>query len=107
MRSVLLTLAFLTAVTVLGCPEMTPAARPEAGCRRACQTHASQCSDHDCARGCGFILDRLVEHETEAVVACVARSKPACDDSVWANCAANVGPHADGGPPPPPAPVEE
>jgi hypothetical protein len=41
------------------------------------------------------------------VIACVATRDRHCSDVVWAECAALVGPHADGGPPGPPPPVEE
>jgi hypothetical protein len=47
------------------------------------------------------VIDRLVERQGEPVLACVAASTGACDDRTWARCAARVGPHADGGPPPP------
>jgi len=71
---------------------------PEERCAEKC-AHATQCSDRECARGCAFVLDRIVEREDNAVLACVARAK--CDDPGWAECAAKIGPHADGGPGPP------
>jgi hypothetical protein len=84
-----------------GCPSESPPRGPEAICAQACAAHAhSACGDRQCARGCNLVLDRLVEHEGDRVVACVA-SSTACDDRAWARCAALVGPHADGGPPPP------
>ena len=42
-----------------------------------------------------------------AVIACVARNPRRCTDVVWADCAARIGPHADGGPPAPPPPPDE
>jgi len=83
-----------------------PQGRLEATCQARCGHDASgRCSEHDCDRGCRFILDRLVERQGDRVVACVARA-PTCDDHAWADCAARVGPHADGGPPAP-SPAEE
>ena len=32
-------------------------------------------------------------------MACVARTPRRCSDVVWADCAAKIGVHADGGPP--------
>ncbi len=64
-----------------------------------------------CESDCNLVLDRLLEHEGGHVLACVATVKErwpetgaqrSCDDSVWARCAALIGPHADGGPPAPP-----
>jgi hypothetical protein len=54
-----------------------------------------------------MILDRIVERESEKVIVCVASGPRRCTDVVWADCAAHVGPHADGGPPGPPPPSEE
>jgi hypothetical protein len=50
----------------------------------------------------------VIEHETRAVIDCVARAQRenACDDPVWARCAVLVGAHADGGPPRPPPPKD-
>jgi hypothetical protein len=48
-----------------------------------------------------MILDRIVEREGEAVIACVAKGPRVCTDVVWADCASRVGVHADGGPPAP------
>ena len=56
--------------------------------------------------GCEFILDRLLEKEGDNVIACVARRSRRCSVVVWADCAAHVGPHADGGPAAP-VPLEE
>lgn len=90
------------------CRSSSAPTRPEALCRTACADRARHCSLDECARGCSFILDRLVEHEGDSVVACVERQgKGACSDAVWADCAASVGVHADGGPPAPPSPAEE
>ncbi len=94
------------AALVLSCHAENPPTRPEATCREACQDRARQCTEHQCARGCSFILDRLVEGQTGNVVACVAHAKDGCEDPVWARCAVSIGVHADGGPPAPPPPEE-
>src|SRR5215472_13666089 len=96
----------LVAVTLsaAGCNASAPPGSPEELCQRSCVSHAQRCTDHECARGCTFILDRLVEHETDRVLDCVASKRGPCDDPVWADCAVRVGAHADGGPPPPPPP---
>lgn len=83
------------------------AARPVGNCIDACNARASKhCSERECTRGCMFILDRLAEKEEKPILACVAAAPGACDDALWALCAARVGPHADGGPPAPPPPEE-
>lgn len=77
-------------------------------CALECQRKAARsCSQRECVRGCEFILDRLVENEGAGVIACVGRTPRRCTDVVWAECAARVGVHADGGPPAPPPPQEE
>jgi hypothetical protein len=98
----------LAAVFFLGCPSATtPIGKPELKCNDDCKLHASaNCDEDSCARGCRFILDRLVEHEGHHVVECVAKAA-ACDDPVWADCAAKIGTHADGGPPAPPLPRDD
>jgi hypothetical protein len=98
--------ALMACVSVGACtPADSP--RPVGACTDACNARASaHCSEHDCARGCTFVLDRLVEHEQEAILSCVSRTKAACDDALWAYCAVNIGVHADGGPPAPPLPEE-
>lgn len=78
---------------------------PEEVCRSGCEARAKQCSDDDCAIGCNLSLDRLIERETDHVLACVARAKD-CNDARWAECATLVGAHADGGPAAPPPPEE-
>jgi hypothetical protein len=60
-----------------------------------------------CARGCNLVLDRLAEREGDRVLACVAASAVACDDRLWSRCATRIGPHADGGPPPPAPPADD
>ncbi|MCL2723952.1 MAG: hypothetical protein FWD69_05885 [Polyangiaceae bacterium] len=81
---------------------------PVAECVKKCSdVAASQCSSAECERGCEFILDRVVERETNQVLACVARGPRRCGDVVWAHCAVHVGVHADGGPPAPPPPSED
>ena len=87
--------------SLTGCGRVVePENRTVAPCVRSCQTRASrQCSLSECERGCEFILDRIVEKESENVVACVARTPRRCSDVVWADCAAKIGVHADGGPP--------
>jgi hypothetical protein len=72
----------------------------------ACGERAAGCERVDCARGCNLVLDRLVEQQGSAVVACVAATRGRCDDRAWARCAARVGPYADGGPPAPPPPQD-
>jgi hypothetical protein len=52
------------------------------------------------------VLDRLVEHEGDHVIACIARHRGPCDDRAWAECGTLVGAHADGGPPAPPPPKD-
>jgi hypothetical protein len=87
---------------------LEPANRPVDGCVRSCTAHLSrQCSLAECERGCEFILDRILEKESENVLACIARSPRRCTDVVWADCAAKIGIHADGGPPEAPPPPEE
>ena len=88
------------------CNSNTAPRTPEETCVASCGAR-TKCSDDECARGCNLSLDRLIEREGDAVVACVA-SAGACADTAWAKCATRVGVHADGGPPaPPPAPPED
>ena len=90
------------ALAVLACaPPRAPAARPDDACAAECAHEAPRCGATGCARGCSLALDRLLEGEGGGVLACVAASPAACDDWLWAECAARVGPHADGGPPAP------
>jgi hypothetical protein len=90
------------------CRVYEPANRPLDRCRHSCEKRAArQCSEAACERGCEMILDRLVEREGENVIGCVAASPRRCTDVVWADCAAHVGAHADGGPPGPPPPPDE
>ncbi len=104
------TLAVLV-VTGLGLGACRSAERPrnpEEACAEACVSRAaSHCSDHECARGCRFVLDRLVEHEGERILACVSNAKGPCDDALFAECAVHIGEHADGGPPPPLPPEDD
>lgn len=87
---------------------LEPSNKPLDHCRRSCESRAKkQCTESQCERGCEMILDRLVEREGENVIGCVASSPRRCTDVVWADCAARVGAHADGGPPGPPPPEEE
>jgi hypothetical protein len=95
----------LLALALGACRAADPPTRPEEVCQHACADRAAQCSEHECTRGCAFILDRLIERETNRVVGCVGKQKT-CDDPVWANCAVLVGAHADGGPPAPPPPAD-
>lgn len=89
---------------LLSCHAFEPRNVPVDSCVRACTARASrQCSERECARGCEFVLDRIVEKETDNVLACVAKSSRRCSDVVWAECAVHIGVHADGGPPAPPA----
>ena len=86
-----------------------PTNRTLDGCVRSCTVRASrQCSLPECERGCELILDRILEKESDNVLACVARTQRRCSDVVWADCATRIGVHADGGPPvTPPLPDEE
>jgi hypothetical protein len=96
-------IAALLLVLAGACRAAEPPTNPEEVCVRACSERAgSRCSGPDCHRGCRLALDRLVEHEGERVIACIAGAKsPRCDDATWADCAVRVGGHADGGPPAP------
>ena len=102
-------LAAVVAVAALGlfvaCP-MEPRDRPDVRCADACKKRVVGCTSHQCERGCAFVLDRLVEHEQETVLACVERASQ-CEDADWASCAARVGPHEDGGPGVPSPPPSE
>lgn len=92
----------------LSCRALEPSNRPIDGCVASCEAKASRrCTAALCERGCEMILDRIVERESERVIACVANGTRRCTDVVWADCAARVGPHADGGPPGPMPPTEE
>jgi hypothetical protein len=85
-----------------------PTPGPEAACADACRAQAASCTDSQCARGCRVMLDRLVEREQPRLIACVARnSTKRCDEGIFADCAARVGPFADGGPPAPKPPSED
>ena len=96
------------ALSSMSCRVFEPSNKPVDACRRSCVARAKrQCTEQQCERGCEFILDRLVEREGDHVIACVAASPRRCTDVVWADCAAKVGVHADGGPPAPPPPAEE
>jgi hypothetical protein len=99
----------VTGLLVAACGRATePANKPIDGCVRACVARASRsCSEEECARGCEFSLDRILEKEQDSVVACVARTPRRCGDVVWADCAARIGVHADGGPPAPPSQLPE
>jgi len=77
-------------------------------CQASCEKKADRhCSSAECYRGCELILDRIIERESDNVIACVARHPRRCSDVVWADCASRVGVHADGGPPGPPPPKED
>ena len=90
------------AFAFLACHSMVPPNGPNDACRNRCDEKASaRCSHAECVRGCEMSLDRIVEHEANNVIACVARSTRGCSDTVWAECSARIGGHADGGPPPP------
>jgi hypothetical protein len=103
MRSVLVC-ACLVALSLVACQATSPAGGPEATCARVCESSATRCSSSQCARGCNLVLDRLAEREGGHVLACVAASQSTCDDRLWSRCATRIGPHADGGPPPPKPP---
>jgi hypothetical protein len=114
------------------CRAVAPTNTPEARCISACASRAAKvCSADACERGCTFIIDRLVQNESDKVVQCVAEFQSGvgpktdqtfakramreggkldlCSDYVWAACAARIGPYLDGGPPalPPPQDIPE
>jgi hypothetical protein len=94
-----------SALFLVACPQ-EPRERPDVVCADACEKKIVGCSEQECTRGCAFVLDRLVEHQQDAVLGCMERSKT-CGDVDWAECAVKIGPHADGGPDvPPPLPSE-
>jgi hypothetical protein len=99
----------LLGLLVPACRAAEPPNNPEEVCVQACGQRAkNRCTDDDCRRGCRLALDRLVEHEGDHVIACVAGAKTKlCDDSTWAECAVKVGLHADGGPPVPARPGDD
>ena len=95
-------------VPVMACRAMEPTNKAIDGCIKRCTQKASRnCSEGECERGCEMILDRIIERESHHVIACVARQTRRCADVVWAECASNIGAHADGGPPGPPPPAED
>ena len=106
---VTVSLLIALAVGALGaCQAMEPSNKPVDTCVRSCKTRASRsCTEGECMRGCEFILDRLVEKEGDNVIACVAGRARRCSDVVWADCAAHIGVHTDGGPPAPLPPTED
>ena len=93
-------------VALAACEAEGPPRGLEATCTKACQVRASQCSPHQCRRGCNLVMDRLAEDEGGHVLGCIEQAKNACDDRAWSHCATFVGIHADGGPPPPPPPPD-
>ncbi len=107
-RSVIVVAVAALLAVLASCRALEPKNRPLDTCEASCNARASrQCSEAECARGCEFILDRLIEREGDAVIKCVASASRRCTDVVWADCAAKIGVHADGGPPAPPPPPED
>ena len=100
MTRVVVFVALALSLPLLGCPK-DPRERPDVVCADACKQRLTRCTEHACDRGCAFVLDRLVEHEQSTVLACMASASD-CEDPSWADCAAKVGAHADGGPGVPP-----
>ena len=96
-------LALALAVVSAACSPTDATPGAEARCTARCLDRAKSCAPASCERGCRFVLDRLVEHEGASILACVARStaEQCAKDGTWARCAVEVGPLADGGPPPP------
>ncbi len=95
-------------VSIANCRALDPPNKPLDTCERVCNERAKrECTESECERGCLFVLDRLVERQTDNVIACVAKGHRRCADPVWADCAVRVGSHADGGPPAPPPPRED
>lgn len=91
----------MCAAFALGCPQ-EPRERPDVACSDACAKRISKCTEHDCERGCAFVLDRLVEHQQDPVLECVEHAST-CGDTSWAECGARIGAHSDGGPGVPPS----
>jgi hypothetical protein len=90
------------------CRALEPPTKPENVCIQACVDRAAACTEGECRTGCRLALDRMIEHEGDHVVACVSSAKKRkCDHWLWAECAAKIGPHADGGPPAPPPPKDD
>jgi hypothetical protein len=116
-----LLLAFLAFPACIAASPSSPFPVPgrEARCAERCRARAGFCTEKQCARGCRFVLDRLVEKEGEQVIACVVRLSSTvarsprgagvdpCGDPVFAECAVRSGPYADGGPAPPRPPSGE
>lgn len=96
----------LWTVLLAACQAEAPPRGLEATCAKSCEVSASRCTAHECRRGCNLVMDRLAENEGDTVLACIARTKGACDDRAWSRCATRIGPHADGGPPAPRPPPE-
>jgi hypothetical protein len=99
--------SFVLAIALVACRASSPAGGAEATCAKACEARIEKCSASQCGRECNFIMDRLVEHEGDRVLACVAKSTGACVDATFSACAVLVGVHADGGPPPPKPPTDD
>lgn len=107
MRPVIRTALAVFASLALACDAHSAPRGPEETCAKACETRAPSCTPRECARGCNLVLDRLVEREGDAVIACLAAAPAPCDDRAFGRCAARIGPHADGGPPAPPPPPDD
>jgi hypothetical protein len=88
-----------------GCPT-EPRERPDVVCSDACKQRLVACNEHQCERGCAFVIDRLVEHEQPTILTCMMKARD-CEDPSWAGCAVKVGVYADGGPGSPPHVEEE
>src|ERR1700683_1065778 len=100
--------ALVALASLAACAPEAPVPRPEARCADACVAKANAGPAAQCARGCRFVLDKLVEREGAHVLACVARAdRHACDDATFADCAARTGPYLDGGPRPPAPPSDD
>jgi hypothetical protein len=89
------------ALVLGGCAGSRTPSRPDEACALTCREKIPRCGETECVRGCALALDRLVEGQGDVVLGCVERSPAACDDWLWAECAARIGPHLDGGPSPP------
>jgi hypothetical protein len=96
----------LSTLGLVGCRAKDTPRSPEEICRESCAARATRCTDGECTMGCNMVLDRLVEHEGDRVIDCVAKAnEQTCSDVLWTKCAVELGAHADGGPPAPrPAP---
>jgi hypothetical protein len=89
---------FVLLVTLLasGCRALDATNHVDLGCLDACRAELPSCERVQCERGCTLMNDRIVERQTQTVLACMKKAKT-CSDPEFAACAARVGPFVDGG----------